>query len=71
MSMTKKALFLWWGLAALLVAMLLVSWQFEAIRPTGGLRDMGVLVVLLVSWGYVLYRLTSAHKDSKSVGAAK
>ena len=71
MSMTKKALLIWWGVGAVMLMMLVMSFQFDDIRPTGGLRDIGLLVAWIAVWGYVLNKLATNHKNMNSAGAAK
>ena len=71
MSMTKKALLIWWGVGGAMLMMLVMSFQFDAIRPTGELRDIGLLVAWTAVWGYILNKLVTAHKNINSAGAAK
>ena len=71
MSVAKKALLIWWGVGFLMAMILVLSFQFDAIRPTGGPRDIGLLVAWMAVWGYFLNRLATTHKNSKSEGATK
>ena len=71
MSSTKKALVIWLGVGAVLVLTFLMYWKFDGRWPTSPLNDLFVPAVLLVIWGYMLNRLATIHRNSKSEGAAK
>jgi hypothetical protein len=71
MSVTQKGLVMWWAVGAVMMVVLTASWQFDATRWTFGLKDLSILIGWVATWGYILVRLTTVHKNSKQLGAAK
>ena len=64
MSVTKKALLIWWSMGGLMLVLAATAWKPEAERLE--LRDLSLWLGWLAIWSWYLVKLTKAHKNSKN-----